>query len=1127
MANGDKDASDAASLGPGGAAADSSALEGTVVDDLALSLDMFEIMVPLVDDQVACPVCLKREIHLFFLSLSDLGRHLEQHHVTARIQWRCKDCGKGFPKLHGARCHLPHCKGPSQRPEGTYKCETCPMSFGTQRGLSAHERHAHPAVRNVKRRGTDPPDKNWTLEELALLRELCERYKDHKYPNKMINEVLTNKTIDQIRYQRRKLRLLGEEMSSQEATQATEGGCDPVDPGNACFEEPGINGNNYEQWKLQLELAIATQIEVPPVLRWVHTRLMNIWVTLKGDRESLESAINEFIKVTLYGAIECIAKKESRASNRNKNTSKRIGHQGKKNKKNRNARKRYSYARCQELFEENPRRLADAVVNDDQAFLQPARDPPEAAEVRRLYEDLWGQTGPVEAPIPGNRASELSLCEVFPPIAVEDVAEKINKIRMKAAAGPDGFQKEHLLIPGLPTILAKLFNILCYCSYFPSVWKENRTTLIPKANKPSSLVENWRPITIGPILGRIFSSIIDGRIRRGIVLNPRQKGFTAESGCKINIDLLSAALDYSKKKKGGVFTIVDISKAFDTVPHSAIIPCLARKGVPTPITELISNMYKEGKTIIRTRDNMGVEITILRGVKQGDPLSPLLFNLCLEPLLELIEQQTSGISINEIRKIPVLAFADDVVLLGADVREAQRQVDMLSEYLSGFGMNISRDKSQVFQIVPKRDTWFIEKPKIRLGENTIPTVDPDEAFRYLGAKMGPWKGVHCGIIVPELLSVVRRVRKLSLKPGQKLELILKYIFPRYIYHLLVSPPSDCVLRLLDSEVRQEIKAILHLVPSTATGFFYAPKSWGGLGLPRFEHIIKLGTLKSAIKMKSSIDPAVSSLIDNKCELKLKKMANSLRINWPASLEDIERARKRLKAGHVKQWAELRSQGQGVSDFSRNKTGNVWLEDYKLLKPSRFIDALKLRTNTFGTRSVLARADKNMDVNCRKCRAQPETLGHILGLCQYTRGLRIKRHDEAKLTLADSLRKRNEVFVEPTLRVGGSLFKPDLVVKNEERVLVVDVTVRYENKDYLSRAEKEKVNKYQTSLEHLKAKFNVGRGEVIPVVLGSRGAITPTTEMNLKRMGISDQTIKTLVLNALRSSIELCNIFLDD
>jgi hypothetical protein len=325
---------------------------------------------------------------------------------------------------------------------------------------------------------------------------------------------------------------------------------------------------------------------------------------------------------------------------------------------------------------------------------------------------------------------------------------------------------------------------------------------------------------------------------------------------------------------------VDISKAFDTIPHSALKPCLERKGVPTPITKLINNMYANNKIItkIRTGNQMGVEVKILRGVKQDDPLSRLLFNLCMEPLIEAIVEQTSGVNINNNRKIPILAFADDIVLLGGDQREAQRQVDVLHGYLKDLEMNVSREKSLTFQIVTKKDTWFVKDSEIKIEENCIPAADLDEAFRYLGAKMGPWKGVHCGVVVPEILSVVRRVRKLSLKPCQKVELITKYILPRYIFHLLINPPSDSVLKLLDSEVRQEIKAIFHLMPSTTTGFYYAPKVCGGLGMPRLEHIIKFGILKGATNLKKSIDPAVSSLINENNDKYLKKIGNSLRIN---------------------------------------------------------------------------------------------------------------------------------------------------------------------------------------------------------------------------------------------------------
>jgi hypothetical protein len=142
-------------------------------------------------------------------------------------------------------------------------------------------------------------------------------------------------------------------------------------------------------------------------------------------------------------------------------------------------------------------------------------------------------------------------------------------------------------------------------------------------------------------------------------------------------------------------------------------------------------------------------------------------------------------------------------------------------------------------------------------------IAPEEAFRYLGAKIGPWEGLWCGIIVPKILNTKKRTKKLSLKPGQKVELLQKYIFHRYIYNLLINPPSEGVLKLLDNEIRQEVEGILHLTPSTAVGFFYTPKHNRGLGLPRFEQLVKLDTLLNGINMKNSLDPAASSLIDDR------------------------------------------------------------------------------------------------------------------------------------------------------------------------------------------------------------------------------------------------------------------------
>ena len=64
---------------------------------------------------------------------------------------------------------------------------------------------------------------------------------------------------------------------------------------------------------------------------------------------------------------------------------------------------------------------------------------------------------------------------------------------------------------------------------------------------------------------------------------------------------------------------------------------------------------------------------------------------------------------------------------------------MVQEYLEGLGTSISGDKSQTFQVVSERDTWYVRDSKIELTNERIPYIAPEDAFRYLGAKIGPWR----------------------------------------------------------------------------------------------------------------------------------------------------------------------------------------------------------------------------------------------------------------------------------------------------------------------------------------------------------------------------------------------------
>ena len=157
------------------------------------------------------------------------------------------------------------------------------------------------------------------------------------------------------------------------------------------------------------------------------------------------------------------------------------------------------------------------------------------------------------------------------------------------------------------------------------------------------------------------------------------------------------------------------------------------------------------------------------------------------------------------------------------------------------------------------------------------------------------------------------------------------------------------------------------------------------------------------------------------------------------------------------------------------------------------------------------------------------VGHILGKCRYTKDKRISRHNEIVDLLQKSLVKKHTVLKEPELRHGGQRLKPDLVVKtNMGGVIVLDVTVRYEHRSSLVDGAEEKRRKYSCLLPQFERELGRGQiAEVIPIVVGSRGAIPSITREALQRLGFGKKDRLTISMIALRSSIEMANAFMDE
>jgi hypothetical protein len=174
-------------------------------------------------------------------------------------------------------------------------------------------------------------------------------------------------------------------------------------------------------------------------------------------------------------------------------------------------------------------------------------------------------------------------------ITIKDISDRLKRTEGDTAAGPDGIIKKDLQQKGTREILALLFTLITTNGEQPSSWKINRTKLILKPGKEAGKIGNYRPVTIGSLISRMYWGIIDKRLRMFTRFSPRRKGFVNESGCFNNVRIFNEIINIAKKKNGMVAVQLDVPKAFDTVPHAAIGDALRRKGLPEFLVKSITN----------------------------------------------------------------------------------------------------------------------------------------------------------------------------------------------------------------------------------------------------------------------------------------------------------------------------------------------------------------------------------------------------------------------------------------------------------------------------------------------------------------------------------------------------------
>ena len=219
--------------------------------------------------------------------------------------------------------------------------------------------------------------------------------------------------------------------------------------------------------------------------------------------------------------------------------------------------------------------------------------------------------------------------DLMDPIKISDIADSIKRTK-NSTPGPDGYRLKDVLARLIEQFTILLNLIMLYGpGQLPAKVSDSRVTLIKKIREPRSPLNYW-PIVVGNFTTRIFHCILAFHIEESLSNHPSQVGFQHLDGVAYNMLKLQKTLgDAWSCHEALVTLILDLQKAFDSVSHRALHRTMLSRGFPTILVNYIRSSMES--------TNMIVGDTLIKptgqGVKQGDSLSPALFNLTLDTAL--------------------------------------------------------------------------------------------------------------------------------------------------------------------------------------------------------------------------------------------------------------------------------------------------------------------------------------------------------------------------------------------------------------------------------------------------------------------------------------------------------------
>ncbi|KAL3685513.1 hypothetical protein R1sor_003535 [Riccia sorocarpa] len=299
-------------------------------------------------------------------------------------------------------------------------------------------------------------------------------------------------------------------------------------------------------------------------------------------------------------------------------------------------------------------------------------------------------------------------------------------------------------------------------------------------------------------------------------------------------------LALKKKGSSALFIALDHEKAYDKLHLDFLWAVMQRMGFSSATINRMRALQMEAETRILLNGDLLPTFQVEKGVRQGCPLSPMLYAIATVPSILAIRKENLSGNIRPVRvttdvDISVVYLADDMaVYLQLHRDSVFRLFNLLEQFQRATGGKINWQKSKMLIIGQRRDApiWTSSLP--------LQLVPPDQSIRYLGASLSTlWNGVDNGASLLEMLNKCAGGYSQEFMSFESRVIALKHgVFASLVYHMMVSKFKAGTIKRIEGTLRRFLWSSnqdgLPKKSLVAWESVVLPESQGGLGVGDFQ-----------------------------------------------------------------------------------------------------------------------------------------------------------------------------------------------------------------------------------------------------------------------------------------------------